>query len=198
MSEANIVRRIAAPAAIFFLGAPLCIILHECAHYGAAVAFGCDAKLHPLRVTYTGTFDNQEAADAADLWITLAGPSVHIISVLIGVSVLCVIVRRSVHRAERNSTGFWILSFLTFSGLRWLQTPFRGRASDEATISRLIGYPWYSLPLATFVVALALCMFLGWVHHRTNSSVGVLAAIPAAIVGATLWAFVIGPTLLET
>ena len=187
---------LASPCTVFLLGAPMCIFLHECAHYGVAIAHGCDAQLYAMYTQFSGTFDDQESADKASLLITSAGPLVQVVSVLIGTIGLIIHARKPPRNQENSSVGFWILSFLAFSGLRWLQTPFRGPITDEATISRLLGYSPKALPAWLFLIAIAICIFQAWIHYRNRTLKVLTVAIPSAVIGATLWAFVLGPRLL--
>lgn len=184
------------PVIIFMVGAPLCIFLHECGHYFAAIAFGCKAQLFAMHTTFTGTFENQQAADSAILLITIAGPMVQVISLAVGAGYLWFSVLRTSDSQAKTSTRFWVASLLTFSGLRWLAGIFRGRTTDEAEISELLGYSWFVLPSALFIVSLATLYFLYRVHRKTQSILPCLFTIAAGITGAALWASPIGPAIL--
>lgn len=185
-----------APCFIFFIGAPTSIFLHEFAHYYTAKAFGCEAQLHAMRVTFTGTFENQEQADFANLIITIAGPSVQLVSLLIGAIVLNFFVLKFNKENKLADNLFWLASFLAFSGLRWLGTLPRGNRSDEGSISMLLGYDWYVLPIILFCVSLLDIWFLYWVHKKRNLLNTLYFTIPSGVIGALLWAYWVGPAII--
>lgn len=188
--------RLATPLLVFFFGAPSCIFLHEYGHYFAATSLGCEAKLYAMRTTFTGAFDNQLSADFANLLVTSAGPLVQVFSLMLGSFVLWISVQR--YRDTQRPPGlvFWISSLLTLSGLRWLFTIPRGRATDEATISELLGLHWYVMPVALLLLSIAAVVFLIWAHLKADNIVSLLVSVPAAMLGAALWAKVVGPMLL--
>ena len=167
------------------------VIVHECGHYLAALAFGFRPHIHFAMTTVSPA---EIPLARANPFMVAAGPGANALLILAGLIWLWHLRH---NRPQEPATMIdWVATMPILYAARWLYNLWRPSPYDEEMLSVMTGLPGWGLPYFLGAVALVIIAWAIRLHPRGSRLFPFCAAAAGFYLGVVLWLNVLGPRVL--